>query len=112
MTINITTSPIIYIGGLTRSISVYVPKFIIKLTAVPVVIVNTTIIFIGVFTRTITVDNPKNIIIFEMQSNTNPMKPLPPIIADPSMFPKFSVTQLYVGYGPLICNTKKEEFRG
>jgi hypothetical protein len=62
-------------------------KFIIKFSAVPVVTVNTTIIYIGVLTKTITVYIPKNIIKFEMQSNTNPMKPLPPIIAKPSRIP-------------------------
>lgn len=105
---NITTNLIIYIGVLTRSISVYVPKFIIKLTAVPVVTVNTTIIYIDVFTKIITVYIPKNIINFERQSNTKPMKPLPPIIADPSMIPYFSVTLLYGGYGPILCNTRKK----
>jgi hypothetical protein len=84
---NITTSPSIYIGGFTRSISVYRSKFIIKLSAVPVVTVNTTIIYIGVLTKTITVYIPKIIIKFEKQSNTNHMKPLPQIIADPSMIP-------------------------
>ena len=87
MTRNIPTSPSIYIGLLTRSLSISVLKFILNLRAVPVVTVNTTIIYIGVLTKTITVYIPKNIIKFEMHSNTNHMKPLPPINADPSRIP-------------------------
>ena len=42
----------------------------------------------------------------------NPMEPVPPLAVYPSTIPKFSVTHPYVGYEPLICNTKKEDLRG
>jgi hypothetical protein len=52
--------------NLTRSISVYIPKDIIKYNLTRN-ITTSPIIYIGVFTRTITVDIPRNIIKFERQ---------------------------------------------
>jgi hypothetical protein len=112
--VNISDQP--NIDNLTRSITVYtaLAKNIIKYNYTS----NKTIpiIYIGVLTRTITVYIPKNIIKLDIQSNKNPLNPLPPIIADPSMIPNFKESAQpytseeksnltinkvdYTGYGP------------